>query len=223
MIAAALAAVNENNSDRFRRAFAPNAVFHDRTNAARSGRLDAWAADALFRYSTTTVHLIGFVQQGRQSCLSVVIETQLNDVALPAQQNEWNFTVVAGLVTSLEIKFSTRIFLDPAVVSYIIFVNTFDAEMLLDCFKSDALVYDQASNYWGREQIKEWLAREIVAYRMRIRAVGASVHYGHTILTAQVWGDFDRNQVELPLTLSFYFYVFDNKIAELIILQNDTE
>jgi hypothetical protein len=112
--------------------------------------------------------------------------------------------------------------LPPSVATYIRATNLCDLDALLATFVDDALVNDQLTDYWGKEAIAAWAARDIIGERLTLKVVKIVQHYGHSIVTAHVDGLFDKRGLPEPLVLVFYFSCYDNKIVQLIILRNQS-
>jgi hypothetical protein len=112
--------------------------------------------------------------------------------------------------------------LPPSVAAYIRATNLCDLDALLATFVDDALVNDQLTDYWGKEAIAAWAARDIIGERLTLKVVKTDQHYGHSIVTAHVDGLFDKRGLPDPLVLAFYFSSYDNKIVQLIILRNQS-
>lgn len=110
--------------------------------------------------------------------------------------------------------------LPASVAAYIRATNLADLDALLATFVDDALVNDQLTDYWGKEAIAAWAARDIIGERLTLKVVKNVQHYGHSIVTAHVGGLFDKRGLPDPLVLAFYFSSYDNKIVQLIILRN---
>jgi hypothetical protein len=109
-----------------------------------------------------------------------------------------------------------------SVATYIRATNLCDLDALLATFVDDALVNDQLTDYWGKEAIAAWAARDIIGERLTLKVVKIVQHYGHSIVTAHVDGLFDKRGLPEPLVLVFYFSCYDNKIVQLIILRNQS-
>jgi hypothetical protein len=109
--------------------------------------------------------------------------------------------------------------LPPSVAAYIQATNICDLDALLATFVDDALVNDQLTDYWGKEAIAAWAARDIIGEQMTLKVVKSFQHYGNSIVTAHVDGLFDKRGLPEPLVLAFYFSSFESKIAQLIILR----
>jgi hypothetical protein len=112
--------------------------------------------------------------------------------------------------------------LPPSVAAYIRATNLHDIDALLATFVDDALVNDQLTDYWGKEAIAAWAARDIIGERLTLKVVKTVRHYGHSIVTAHVDGLFDKRGLPDPLVLAFYFSSYDNRIVQLIILRNQS-
>jgi hypothetical protein len=112
--------------------------------------------------------------------------------------------------------------LPPSVTAYIRATNLCDLDALLATFADDALVNDQLTDYWGKEAIAAWAARDIIGERLTLKVVKIVQHYGHSIVTAHVDGLFDKRGLPDPLVLAFYFSSYDDKIVQLIILRNQS-
>ena len=55
--------------------------------------------------------------------------------------------------------------LDPVLAEHIAAVNAFDEDAIVATFADDALVNDVHREFWGREAIRRWAARELVGDR----------------------------------------------------------
>ena len=112
--------------------------------------------------------------------------------------------------------------LPPSVAAYIRASNLGDLDALLTTFVDDALVNDQLTDYWGKQAIASWAARDIIGERLTLQVVKIVQHYGNSIVTAHADGLFDKRGLPDPLVLAFYFSSHDNKIVQLIILRNQS-
>ena len=84
----------------------------------------------------------------------------------------------------------------------------------------DALVNDVHREFWGREAIRRWVAREIVGDRVTVAVTEVLDHHGDTIVRGRYDGDYDKANLPDPLILTHYFTVRDGKIVTLIIIPN---
>jgi len=112
--------------------------------------------------------------------------------------------------------------LPPTVAAFVRATNLGDLDALMATLVDDALVNDQLIDYWGKEAITEWAARDIIGERMTMEVVATVDHYGHSIVTAHVDGLFDKRGLPDPLVLAFYFSPYEDKIVQLIILRNQS-
>ena len=110
--------------------------------------------------------------------------------------------------------------LPPPVAAYVEATNNFDLERLLDTFAEDALVNDQLRDYWGKSAIRVWAKRDIIDERLTMNVTKVINHYGNSIVTANVDGNYDKRGLPKPLVLAFYFSVQGGLIFQLIILRN---
>ncbi|MDB5576336.1 MAG: hypothetical protein JWR80_1512 [Bradyrhizobium sp.] len=108
------------------------------------------------------------------------------------------------------------------VAAYLGATNAGNLSALIETFVDDALVNDQLVDYWGKEAIAVWAARDIIGERLTLEVVKTVDHYGHSIVTAHVDGLFDKRGLPDPLVLAFYFSSRDDKIVQLIILRNQS-
>ena len=110
--------------------------------------------------------------------------------------------------------------LPPPVAAYVEATNNLDLERLLDTFAEDALVNDQLRDYWGKSAIRVWAKRDIIDERLTMNVTKVINHYGNSIVTANVDGNFDKRGLPEPLVLAFYFSMQGGLIVQLIILRN---
>jgi hypothetical protein len=109
------------------------------------------------------------------------------------------------------------------VVAFVEAVNEFDTDKVVELFAQNAHVNDQLRDFWGKEAIGNWVRREIVGEHFTIEVLDAKEHFGDSILTAKVSGDFDKTGLPDPMILSFIFSVCDGTVARLIILMTHPE
>ena len=114
----------------------------------------------------------------------------------------------------------TLAILAPPVAAYVKAANAFDLEGLVAIFADDALVNDQLRDYWGKQAIRQWAARDIVAQSLTMEVTTVIEHYGNFIVTANVRGKFDMTGLPDPLVYAFYFAPHGDRIVQLIILRN---
>ena len=110
--------------------------------------------------------------------------------------------------------------LAPVLTEHIAALNAFDEDAIVATFADDALVNDVRREFWGREAIRRWVAREITGDRVTVAVTEVLDHYGETIVRGRYDGDYDKTNVPDPLILTHYFTVRDGKIVTLIVIAN---
>ena len=107
--------------------------------------------------------------------------------------------------------------LAPVLAEFIAAVNAFDEDAIVATFANDALVNDAHREFWGREAIRRWVAKEIVGDRVTIAVTEVLDHHGDTIVRGRYDGNYDKTNLPDPLILTHYFTVRDGKIVTLIV------
>jgi len=110
--------------------------------------------------------------------------------------------------------------LAPVLAEHIAAVNAFDADAIVATFADDALVNDAHREFWGREAIRRWAARELVGDRVTIAVTEVLDHHGDTIVRGRYDGNYDKTNLPDELILTSYFTVRDGKIVTLIVIRN---
>jgi ketosteroid isomerase-like protein len=110
--------------------------------------------------------------------------------------------------------------LAPVLAEFIAAVNAFDEDAIVATFAADALVNDVHREFWGREAIRRWVAREITGDRVTIAVTEVLDHHGQTIIRGRYDGHYDKTNLPDPLILTHYFTVRDGKIVTLIVIRN---
>ena len=110
--------------------------------------------------------------------------------------------------------------LAPVLAEYIAGVNAFDEDAIVATFADDALVNDVHREFWGREVIRGWVARELVGDRVTVEVTEVLDHHGDTIVRGRYDGDYDKTNLPDELILTSYFTVRDGKIVTLIVIFN---
>jgi len=106
------------------------------------------------------------------------------------------------------------------VAAYIKGTNDHDIAAFLASFPEDAIVNDIQREFRGKAAIEKWAAREIIGAKVTMEVVRAVDHYGDSIVTAKMDGNYDKTGLPDPLILTFYFTLRGDKITQLIILHN---
>jgi hypothetical protein len=89
-----------------------------------------------------------------------------------------------------------------------------------DARVDDALLNDQLRDYWGKQAIREWAARDIIVQSLTMNVTSAIENYGNVVITANINGKFDVTGLPDPLVCAFYFTAYADRIVRLIILRN---
>jgi hypothetical protein len=110
--------------------------------------------------------------------------------------------------------------LAPVLAEHIAAVNAFNEDAIVATFDGDALVNDAHREFWGREAIRRWVARELVGDRVTIEVTEVLDHHGDTIVRGRYDGDYDKTNLPDELILTNYFTVRDAKIVTLIVIRN---
>jgi hypothetical protein len=111
--------------------------------------------------------------------------------------------------------------LPEAVVGYIEASNAFNLDELIEWFAEDSFVNDAKREFWGKESIRNWLAREIVGDKVTMDVCEVVEHGGEFIVRAIMDGEFDKTNLPDELILTHYFKLTGDLISELVIICND--
>jgi hypothetical protein len=115
---------------------------------------------------------------------------------------------------------TTTATLAPVLAEYVDAVNAFDEDAIAATFADDALVNDVHREFWGREAIRRWAARELVGDRVTVEVTEILDHHGDTVVRGRYDGDYDKTNLPDEPILTSYFTVRDGKIVTLIIIPN---
>jgi ketosteroid isomerase-like protein len=115
---------------------------------------------------------------------------------------------------------STTTDLHGIVAEHVAAVNAFDEDAIVATFAGDALVNDVHREFWGREAIRHWAARELVGDRVTVEVTEVLDNHGDTIVRGRYDGDYDKTNLPDELILTSYFTVRDGKIVTLIVIPN---
>src|ERR1700761_6134397 len=108
--------------------------------------------------------------------------------------------------------------LDPVIASHIAAINRFDVDAIMDTFAEDALVNDVAREFWGRDHIRAFIAKEFAGDHVTIEPVEAVDNAGMWCLRCRYDGDYDKTGLPDPLIMTNYLRVHDGKIASVCIV-----
>jgi SnoaL-like protein len=110
--------------------------------------------------------------------------------------------------------------LAPVLAEHIAAVNAFDGDAIVATIADDALVNDVHREFWGREAIRRWAARELAGDRVTVAVTEVLDHHGDAIVRGRYDGDYDKTNLPDELILTNYFTVRDGKIVTLIAIRN---
>jgi hypothetical protein len=110
--------------------------------------------------------------------------------------------------------------LDGVIAEHFNAVNAFDRDAIAATFADDALVNDARREFWGRDAISRWVARELVGDRVTVEVTEVLDHDGETIVRGRYDGNFDKTNLPDELILTNYFRVRDGKIVSLYVIRN---
>jgi len=107
------------------------------------------------------------------------------------------------------------------LADHIAAVNAFDENAIVATFADDALVNDARREFWGRDAIRRWVAKEMVGDKVTLEVTEVIDHYGDTIVRARYDGEYDKTNLPDELILTNYFTVRDNQIVRMIVIRNE--
>ena len=112
--------------------------------------------------------------------------------------------------------------IDGVVAELFTAINAFDADAIVSTFTDDALVNDVKREFWGKDDIRRWVEREIVGVKVTVEVTDAIQHDGLTIVQGVYDGEYDKTGLPDPLILTHYVMAAEDtgKIANLIIINN---
>jgi hypothetical protein len=110
--------------------------------------------------------------------------------------------------------------MNPVLANHIAAVNAFDTDAIVATFAEDALVNDAHREFWGREAISRWVAKELVGDQVTMQVTDVVDHHGDTIVRARYDGSYDKTNLPDELILTNYFTIRDGQIVTLIVIHN---
>jgi hypothetical protein len=110
--------------------------------------------------------------------------------------------------------------LPPAVARHLTACNDHDIDAWMATFAPDALVNDIQREFDGAEAIRAFAAKEIFADSVTFTPLQALDRHGDVTVHARTEGTYDKTGLPDPLVLSLYFSLRDDRITQLIIIQN---
>jgi hypothetical protein len=110
--------------------------------------------------------------------------------------------------------------LDPTIARHITAVNNFDLDAVMATIADDALVNDNLREFWGRDHIRAFFAKEMVGDHVTLDVVDAVDNDGMWCVRCKYDGDYDKTGLPDPLIMTNYFRVKHDKIVTLFIVNN---
>jgi ketosteroid isomerase-like protein len=80
--------------------------------------------------------------------------------------------------------------LPPSITEFINGVNAFDTARIMATFADDALVNDNHREFWGKAEIEEWIAAEMVGDHVTIVVTETLEHRGRPVVRGRYDGDY---------------------------------
>jgi hypothetical protein len=199
---------------------AADATLNYRGKSYQHGRLARWLGRVL-SMPGLRVEAAGVSHQESGSDIVMVLGVGPASAGRSAAfRTNLHLTLRGAQIVGLTVGAATPVSFPEPVAAFISAINSADLGQLLDTFADDAVVNDQLCEYWGKPAIVEWAARDIVGDRLSMSVVKIVAHYGSTIVTANIDGNYDKRGLPDPLVLVFYFSSWGDKIVQLIILRN---
>ena len=115
---------------------------------------------------------------------------------------------------------TTTVQLQGVIADHLAAVNAFDTETIVATFADDAVVNDNHREFWGTDQIRAWVAAEMVGDHVTIAPVQAFEHHGMAIVRGRYDGDYDKAGLPDELILTNYFTVENDRIVSLFVIRN---
>ena len=115
---------------------------------------------------------------------------------------------------------TTSTTLDPTIARHITAVNNFDLDAVMATIADGGLVNDNLREFWGRDHISAFFAKEMVGAHVTLDVVDVVDNDGMWCVRCKYDGDYDKTGLPDPLIMTNYFRVKDDKIVTLFIVNN---
>jgi hypothetical protein len=115
---------------------------------------------------------------------------------------------------------TAQLSLDPVIGAHIAAINSFDVDAIMDTFADDALVNDFSREFWGRERIRAFVAKELAGDHVTMEPLETIENAGMWCVRCRYEGDYDKTGLPDPLIMTNYIRVRDGKIVTLFIVNN---
>jgi hypothetical protein len=110
--------------------------------------------------------------------------------------------------------------LDTVITAHITAINSFDVDAIMDTFADDALVNDFSREFWGRDHVRAFMAKEFVGNHVTIEPVEFLHNAGMWCVRCRYDGDYDKAGLSDPLIMTNYFRLHGGKIVTLFVIKN---
>lgn len=98
--------------------------------------------------------------------------------------------------------------------AFIMASNDHNSDNYIACFTDNAVVQDEGKDIHGTKAIKEWNELSSKDYNVTLEPMRLVYENKHTVLTAEVSGNFEGS----PVNLDYQFTINNDKITALKIL-----
>jgi ketosteroid isomerase-like protein len=112
--------------------------------------------------------------------------------------------------------------LSAVIAEHIAAVNAFDVDAIMATFADDVLVNDAHREFWGKDTVRRWVAKEMVGDHVTLEPVEVLDHAGTILVRARYDGDYDKTGLPDELIMTNYFMLRDGAIATLFVIRNAT-
>lgn len=116
---------------------------------------------------------------------------------------------------------TAEVALDGVIADHIAAVNSFDIDAIMDTFADNALVNDNHREFWGRDHIRAWIAKEMVGDHVTLEPVEVVNNAGMYAVRCKFDGDYDKTGLPDPLIMTNYIRVESDKIVTLFVIKNE--
>ena len=106
-----------------------------------------------------------------------------------------------------------KIQLPGVIQEYVEASNRHDMQAILSCFSDHAVVQDEAREYRGKKEIKNWIVATIEKYNFRFQPVSSKDDNGEIIVSIKISGSFTGS----PVTPDYHFTITNGQISSLAI------
>jgi hypothetical protein len=103
------------------------------------------------------------------------------------------------------------------IAAFLEAVNKHNSDALLSVISNTAIVHDEGKDYHGITEIKQWSDEKVFAANVTLEPISTRKQNGKTIVTAKVYGSFDKTGLPDPLLLDFHFSNNANQVTALSI------